>query len=411
MLRPLPDRPKRVVIGTSTRKPVAILEAYLKCLEWQVLPPGVEISFCWVPDFTPEQHDADQFLRAWTAERGGVVLRAAPSRTDDFSDAPGVTHVWTGSAMARVAEHKNRIIRHALECDADALWFVDADLLCDPYTLRSLWSVEQPVACAVYWTRWNKHPDIHAAPQVWLNHPYQLQGRGWDEPTFRRALIDRQLTQVWGQGACTLIRREVLERGVDFSLLPDLPKEGMWQGEDRHFCVTCERAHIPMFADPWPDIFHVYHQPEDVALIPAMLERLDTGGKVPFVRIGDLVSFTLQALEPIPQPNGHSLVAPQHIRGRLGQLALMPELEDAILGMKPGDDRIIPVHCDITHPIPQLRGSRRLIRVRFHDTKPYGFAPVVDEELFLSPRGGRALDHSALSHEQHDGIRELATRG
>ena len=413
MLKPLPEKPKKVVIGTSVRKPLAVLEAYLKTLAWQVVPPGIETTYVFVPDFTPEQSEADQYLRAWVAERHGVVLRAGAGRADDFSDAPGQTHIWTGSAMGRVAENKNRIIRHSRELGADAVWFCDSDLLCDPYTLQSLWSCDVPVACGVYWTRWHKgtpEQKIHAAPQVWLNHPYIIHGRGWEEHEFRKALIDRQLTQVWGQGACSLIRKEVFERGVDFSFLPDLPKDGMWQGEDRHFCVKCERAHIPMYADPWPDIFHVYHQPEDVALIPEMLATLSRTTPPWKPHIGGLVSLTLEAMEPVPQRDHFAHVPPQKVRGRLGRLDLVPEIEDAVLGMGVGDQRILPVHFDISHPLPFFRGRRRLIRVTLHDAKPYDFAPVVRDELFISPRGGRPLDHVHLSQEQHDGIQELATQ-
>src|SRR6185436_17038531 len=110
-----------------------------------------------------------------------------------------------------------------------------------------------------------------AGPQVWLRHPYQLDGRGLDVAKFRRKLVNREVTRVWGQGACSLIRMPVLHAGIDFTHIPNEPaiQQGMMVWEDRHFCIRAERGHIDMWADPWADIFHIYHQPEDVNLIPA----------------------------------------------------------------------------------------------------------------------------------------------
>ena len=312
--------------------------------------------------------------------------------------------------MHRVGRNKNRIIKYALDQKADAVFFADADLIMDRTTLWSLLHIRNPVTCAVYWTKWQRSPTpelvVHAGPQVWLQHPYILSGRGYEEGEFRRKLITRQAIQVWGQGACSLIQRKVFEAGVDFSPQPEVPQQGLMAGEDRQFCIACERKHIPMAADAWPDIYHIYHLPDDEAHIPAMLERL--GQQHPSQPLpGDLVSLTLEALEGVPQPTGpQAIIGPQFIRGRLGALPLLPELDDAILSMPRGTDRIVSVHYPIHHPVVQLRGSKRLIRVTLVDCKPYGFAPVIEEELYFG-RGGAWHDATQLTDRQHESI--LAT--
>jgi hypothetical protein len=389
-LSPLPGVGEQLIVcGTVCRKPLPVLQAYLHTLGWQAVPPKTRLHFVYVPDFTPDQADAAAYLQNWVAERGGEILRGGgPGGTPDFSDAGGATHHWTTSAMRRVGDAKNRILRRALELRADAVWFVDADLLLDPRTLVALRAVRQPIVCGVYWTRWHKPTAdtvIHAAPQVWLTHPYGLSGRGRDEAEFRRRLIERQLTQVWGQGACTLIDIAAIKKGVDFSVVPDLPTDGMWAGEDRHFCVRAERLHIPMFADPWPDIFHAYHLPDQIAEIDGQLARMAVP-RPEFPRVGDLVNLTLEALEPVPGHRGLTHVGPQPVRGRLGGMKLMPDLEDAVLGMRSGDDRIVAMHCGLDHPLEYFRGRRRLIRVTLHDHKPYRFAPVIENEVFVSQR-------------------------
>src|SRR5690242_6961823 len=157
--------------------------------------------------------DARQMLYAWTEERKGEVLSGGGA-TADFSDVHPDSHQWSPSAMVRVGAAKDRILARARDLDVDYVWFVDADLICDTTTLKSLLAVGAPIATAVYWTRWSARGtetrQIHAAPQVWLRHPYGLAGAGYAEHEFRDRLARRQLTKVAGYGACTLLDRRAL---------------------------------------------------------------------------------------------------------------------------------------------------------------------------------------------------------
>ena len=313
--------------------------------------------------------------------------------------------------MRRVGANKNRIIQRALELGADMVWFADADLIMDRTTLQSLLGAEKPIVTAVYWTHWTKKGyetrQIHAAPQVWLQHPYDLHGRGMDEAEFRSKLINRELTRVWGFGACTLIRRQVFEAGITFEPLPDVPQQGLMAGEDRQFCIRAERSHIEAYADCWPDIFHIYHYDIHVPQIADMAARLSTvHPSVP--ALGDLVSVKLEALEPVPHERGWSAIPRQHLRGRIGRLPLMPELEEAVLGMTRGETRVVPVHFPIHYGLQYFRGRRRLIRVTLVDVKAWGHAPVIDAELFVGPKSGRWMDTTTLSTEQLKGMEEVA---
>jgi hypothetical protein len=409
----VPDHRERVIVcGTSVRKSLPVLQAYLTSLDWQLLPKQCRVHYCFVDDFLPEQADAKDLLHAWVKERGGEVLRGLPSQLGDFTDSHPLTHQWTTSAMQRVGRNKNKIIARALALKADYVFLADADLILDRTTLWGLLYAEKPVACAVYWTHWQKAStetrQLHAAPQVWLRHPYFLDGRGMDEAEFRGKLLDRGLTRVWGQGACSLVSRRVLEAGISFEHLQEPALlQGLMAGEDRHFCIRAERSHIDLWADNWPDIFHIYHLETDVPRIPGMVVRLGAP-PVPRVERGGLVSLVLQALEPVPNqtPSGvqwHPVPA-QHVRGRLGQLPLMPEIEDALYGMERGQDVIVPVHCPVTHPMPYFRGKRRLIRVTLVDMKSLCYPPVVEDELYVGPQSGRWTDKTTLTEAQRVAI-------
>lgn len=346
-------------------------------------------------------------MKQFCAAGGGELLRGVPGPVNDFTDDHPQAHQWSPSAMQRVGQNKNKILKRALELKSDGVWLVDADLILDRTVLASLLAVDKPIACAVYWTRWGRQltetQKIWASPQVWLRHPYQLDGRGMDEPTFRAKLVSRSLTRVWGQGACTLLSRKVLETGLDFSPAPDFPQTGLMAGEDRQFCVKAERMHLEMWADPYPDIFHIYHRADDVPRIPEMLERL--GQPHPASpAMGDLINVILTAIEPIPVQNGQwAQVPPQPVRGRLGSLPLVPELEQAILGLQRGQEIIVPIHCPVHYPLPYMRGRRRLIRVQLIDCKPMGYPPILEEDLHITTSGA-AMDLTTLTKPQLDAI-------
>jgi len=395
VVRILPsEKPIRVLVGTSVRKRLDVLRPHLDTLAWQDLPPKVQVDYCFVPDFEDQTDPACLYLQQWTAEHKGVLLQGMPPTPNDFRDSGDVTHQWTATAMTRVGQNKNRILRHGVQNHYDYIWLVDSDLLLDQYVLRSLLDCRQAIVSAVYWTRWNK-PGMHSAPQVWLKHvyePFQSGGtaRGLTEREFRQKLVSRNLTQVWGLGACTLIRRDVVEKGVGFHRFPGLPGGGLWDGEDRHFCTWAEHLHVRMAADPWPDIFHVYHD-DDTARIGEMKQRFSEGrGYHP--ELGDLVSLRLSPLE---EPGGLS----EMVRCRLGDGTLMPDIEGAVTKMARGDVRIVRVQFPAHYPLDGLRNRARLIEVVLCDHKQNGWPPVLEDEMYVTPTGAH-VDATALAPEQ-----------
>lgn len=403
-----------VVIGTSLRKNKTILDAYFRSLEWQILPRNVKPFYLFVDDGL--EPDALAAAQAFVQLHGGQLVSSG-NGANDFSDNHPVTHQWSDSAMARVGQNKDYILAWARENRAEAVWFADSDLIMDPMTLTSLWSIPDQIVCGVYWTRWQRNPSemnpVHAGPQVWQRHPYDLNGNGMDEWELRRDLINRQIVPVYGQGACTLIRRVALAKGVSFAPMPGNTGPGLMQGEDRHFCIRAAQLHIRMVADGWPDIFHIYHRPDDEALIPEMQKRLESSisgaralgavvGEIDHPVVGDLVSLELCALEPIEWQ--HQPV--QYVRGRLGKLGLMPELEDAVLQMERDQTMIVPVHFGLDYALPPYRGERRLIRVKLIDHKPMGFAPVIDQEVFVNSNKSW-LDTTTFPPETIELMREV----
>ena len=231
---------------------------------------------------------------------------------------------------------------------------------------------------------------------------------GLEEHEFRARLAQRQLTKVAGYGACTLLSRRAIEAGISFAPVPGVPQEGLMAGEDRHFCIRAQALHLNAVADPWPDIFHIYHLPADLAKADAFAERLNVAHPA-HATFGDLVSVTLQPIEPLPYSGGgYTAVPPQHFRGRLGQLQCVPEIDEAIYGLTRGDHAVIPVHFPAHYEVPFYRGRRRLIRVTLHDAKPMQHAPVLEEEMLVGTKGAKFLRTVDYTTRQLDGMREVA---
>lgn len=299
------------------------------------------------------------------------------------------THLWREPTFYWLGAQKDKLLRYAEAQRYDYIWLTDSDLLVAPDTLRSLLAADKPVVSAVFWTRWQ--PDQPPLPQVWRTHPYGFDGMGERGDEFLKRLHDRELVRVRGLGACTLIRADVLPK-LSFAPIPNLPRDGMWQGEDRAFCLRAEAAHVELWADAWPDIFHVY-RPSDQAAIPQVqqefsyrVEREDgsvrhcpgdgacacgewrctTFNPKGKPRIGDLISLTL---EPLEEPALASFAL--HVRGRLGALELLPELEAQILSMRVGDEAFLALSFPAWYPIESYRTQKRLVRVRLLGAKPF----------------------------------------
>lgn len=397
-LRVLPFAKKvRVLVGAPVRKRADVLGACLQTIAAQEKPARVEFDYLFVDDY-PGPDDGSTVLADFVAAHGGRVGKNAETRSDDFSDAHPITHQWTESAMGRVGRIKNGILKACLDGGYDYLWLVDTDLLLDPTTFVSMLSTDKPIVSAVYWTRWNASPGYenpHAGPQVWQAPVYQLGLPHYPEHEFRSDLANRDLVRVGGLGACTLIRRDVIEKGIHFGKPPEFPSGGLWDGEDRHFCEWARRLHVDLYGDGWPDIFHVYH-PTDTERIPKMLERVSMPHPT-YPNIGHLVALKLTNLE-----DG---VGPVWIRCRMGDGTLLPEVEGAVLSMRRGETKIVRVHFPVTMPMVNtqpggkpLGGSVKLLQVDLVDCKPFGYAPVLDEEFHTD--GVHYQDATVLTPEQ-----------
>jgi hypothetical protein len=167
---------------------------------------------------------------------------------------------WQMEKIWRVAQSRQVFLEAAdwqgsnWMTDYDALLMVDADVILGPGVLKRMWEVDADVVFGVYWTFSDWGGSMADWPQVWNINPY-----GWT-PECAEALKAPGVNEVevYGGGACTLIRGRGFESRY-WPLLESLqPYRSMWAGEDRTYCLGLEARGIKQVAVTGLPIHHCY---------------------------------------------------------------------------------------------------------------------------------------------------------
>lgn len=388
----------RILAGSIVRQKPDVLKAHLDTMMWQQTNRDVEVEYLYINDLDvdePTYKESRDVLYDSYPERTHVEATTGRPSGAEYS-VSDVTHGWNEATFNWLGKLKQDYLNYARGNGYDAVFLVDSDLLLDPYTLQCLIDNELPVTSAVFWTSWM--PGAPEQPQVWQKHPYNLDGGTFREPEFIRRLRNRELIQVGGLGACTLIRLEGTEAATYYPFIPDLPSGGMWQGEDRHFCVSANRAHIPLYADAWSRIHHLYRpgRTEDIFRIRDSLVRRRPG----HVQYDNYVRLRLQPLE-VQQWQGYL-----HVRGRLPNLKLLPELEQHVMQVPVGESAIVKVHFPTWWPVDG--GESKLIKLDVLDAMPYNLPELeIENRPFYTPAQIAEMKNARI-HSQVPEVDRLA---
>ncbi len=251
---------KRILIGSPIHQNPEILAHFLESLQ-KLDSSAFSISYF----FYDDNSDAvsSQMLQKFQKENLRVKIVVSNEERLHHYIKDDKTHYWQNSNIWRVADMKNNIIRYALKKHIDYLFFVDSDLVLHPQTLNQLTSAKKEIISNVFWTRWQ--PGTMEMPQVWLMDAYTL----YDQKRYPTATEEERynytlqfinqlrvpgIYKVGGLGACTLISRRALRKGVNFSEIDSLT---IW-GEDRHFCIRAQAIGFELFVETTHPAFHIY---------------------------------------------------------------------------------------------------------------------------------------------------------
>ena len=173
------------------------------------------------------------------------------------------THYWTNDLVWKVGSFKDDIIHYAKENEYDYLFLVDSDIILHPETINQLIKAKKPIISNIFWTAWQ--PGTQPLPQVWISDTYTLYHYDSSENLTHEEInkrTDQFLSQlkipgvyeVGGLGACTLINKFAIHKGISFKRIKNIT---LW-GEDRHFCVRALALDIPLFVDTHYPAYHIY---------------------------------------------------------------------------------------------------------------------------------------------------------
>jgi Predicted glycosyltransferases len=249
----------RILIASPVKQEESILSEFLDSLT-HLDTSEADVDFIFIDD-----HNNHTLLSRFALERPNVQIFLGDTEDDYHKDE--LTHFWHENIIWKVARYKDRFITIALDEGYDYLFLVDSDLYLDPNTLRHLLSLKKDIVSEVYWTRWK--PELIPLPQVWIRDQYTLYESRREEhlneeemnkrtQDFIQMLSIRGTYKVGGLGACTLINRQALERGVSFGEIYNLG----FSGEDRHFCVRAAALGLELYADTYYPPFHIYRESE-----------------------------------------------------------------------------------------------------------------------------------------------------
>jgi len=250
----------KLLIGSPICQKPFILTAFLYSLRWLELS-DYEVYYHFIDDNYDQQ--SQKILKNFQAEKEHVVIERLSMQPTEFSPS----HNWNQEKIWKVANYKDYLIQRARQENFDYLFLVDSDLLLYPRTIKQLVAADKEIISEVFWTQWSE--TAIAQPQVWLLDFYtQYEKKMGEEITqeeelsrtmeFYNKLRQPGVYEVGGLGACTLIAKSAIAKGISFQPIKNLT---FW-GEDRHFCIRACALEIELFVDTHYPAYHIFRDSE-----------------------------------------------------------------------------------------------------------------------------------------------------
>jgi hypothetical protein len=226
----------RILIASPVRQDEGIFIEYLKSLDNLIIPEGVEIDRYFILN---DCENLSKYLKTNEYE----ILN-----TNDEYITNEQTHIWSSDNINKMSILRNRLIDKVLNEGYDYFFMVDSDLILNPNTLKQLLSTGKDLVSNIFWTESNPNSKEYW-PNCWE----------YDQCTSEQESVRQWLKpgtyEVGGTGACFLISRKVLEKGVNYSPISNIKN---LQGEDRFFCVRAVCNGFKIFIDTHYPATHLY---------------------------------------------------------------------------------------------------------------------------------------------------------
>ncbi|SHJ76616.1 glycosyltransferase [Paramaledivibacter caminithermalis] len=256
-----PKRKPKVLIGSPIRQASNILKHFLESLD-SIYKNDIIADYFFIDD--NDEILSQNLLKDFNEKSKEKVIIQKGNKKGKYVCNEN-THHWKESLIWKVADYKNIIIDYCKKNNYDYLFLIDSDIVLHPKTLEHLISTKKDIISEIFWTKW--HPESQPLPQIWLYDQYSLIKKGREEKlteeeaakrfnSFIQQLKEPGIYEVGGLGACTLISKNALDNGVNYS---EIYNVSFW-GEDRHFSIRAASLGFKLFVDTTYPAYHIYRQ-------------------------------------------------------------------------------------------------------------------------------------------------------
>ncbi len=230
---------KKILLCGAVHEKKEIFELHLESVRNLEIPIRVEVDSLYI------LHNCEHLKDLFTKESYMIYKNETVYHKDDN------THHWEFKNFSDVVNMKNILINVMLKNDYDYIFFIDSDIILHPKSLQSLLSADKDMIANIFWTKWK--PDDEPNPNAW----------DFDNYLFKEGSIEQWKQQGYYQvgmtGACTLIKRKVLESGVNWNPIYNI-SYSYW--EDRAFCIKTAVNGFEIWIDTHYPATHLYRETE-----------------------------------------------------------------------------------------------------------------------------------------------------
>lgn len=240
------DQPN-VLITSLIRNRAWCLPEFLKALDRQTKTYSPDkISYLFLINDSVD--DSEKILKNWAATDGKKYKQVQLANIN-FGNTDAVDHTWSDTKLQNMAYMRDKGLEALKNSDNTFLFSIDSDIILQQDdVLRHLVGLDRSIVSEVFWATW-EHKDAKPLPNVWISGGYGLNDG------FVQRLHTPGIYEVGGLGAITLIHKDVVDKGVTYQRVLNLP--GEMRGEDRDFCVRATCAGFKLWADTYRTPQHI----------------------------------------------------------------------------------------------------------------------------------------------------------
>jgi glycosyltransferase involved in cell wall biosynthesis len=242
-----------ILIATLVRNRAWCLSKFLAALDQQSSTyPADKISYVFIVNDSVD--DSEEVIKNWS-QKEGKKYKEIKLFALSFGNSDALDHTWSDVKLKNMADMRDRCLALLKESNCKFLFSIDSDVILQhDDTLRHLVGLDKSIVSEVFWAKWEQNTN-RFLPNVWLSGGYNINDAFIKQMTFPG------LYEVGGLGAVTLIHRDVVENGVNYQRVTNLPPE--MRGEDRDFCTRAACVGFKLWADTYKTPLHLERTEEE----------------------------------------------------------------------------------------------------------------------------------------------------